>query len=237
MRPSLLLGHLQLPVFGICAALGLFGVLVLSQITARRARLDLDTVWDTVVALGMTALVVSRVLLVVGSFRFFVQHPLLVLSLPTVNDTGLLVTAVIGWAYLRWKRLPPLRLLDALTPCAALLWAFLSLGRWLEGTRDGMPFQSSVWPVELLAMCAAASLCAGLLHTMRRVRPPGRSCAFGMIAAGAATFALAFLRLPSDLSGAAILDPMQWLGLGMLVVGSAVVIALPAPQAEIPRAV
>ena len=204
--------------------------LALSQVTGRLARLDPDKVWDALVAIAIAALVISRVLLVAGSFRFFLQQPLLVLSLPAVNDTGLLLTTAFAAAYLRWKRLPVLRLLDALAPCAALLWVFLSFGRWAEGTREGMPSRSGVWPVELLATIVAALLCGMLLRAIRALRPPGRVCALGLGGGGTAIFAVDLLRLPSDLGKAAILDPVQWLGLAMIVAGAALAIAVPAEK-------
>lgn len=224
---TLHVGHLHLPVYGVCASLGLIGTLLLSPLTARRLRLDPDKVWDAVVAIGIAALVVSRTLLVAGSFQFFLRQPILVLSLPTVNDTGMLLTAAFAAAYLRWKRLPLLRFLDALGPCAALLWSFLSFGRLAEGTREGMPSRFGVWPVELLATIVAALLCAMLLWTIRATRPSGRVCAYGLVSAGTAIFAVDFLRLPSDLDGTGILDPVQWLGLAMIVAGAALAIAVP----------
>ncbi len=223
------LGHVHLPFYGICAALGLMGALVLSQVTARRVRLNPDIVWDAVVAIAIAALVISRALLMAGSFRFFLQQPLLVLALPTVNDTGLLLTTVFAMAYLRLKRLPLLRFLDAMAPCGAMLWGFLMLGRLAEGMREGMPTSSNgVQPVELYSLLAAAVLCAGLLRALRSGTPPGWTLGQGMASAGLAVFLLDFMRVPQELGGAGILDPVQWLGLATTVAGAALVIAVPA---------
>ncbi len=117
-----------------------------------------------------------------------------------------------------------------MAPCAALLWLFLSLGRWAEGTREGMPSRFGVWPVELLVTLAAVLLCFGLLRMLRAERLAGRVCAYGLVTAGGAVFALDCLRLPSDIDGAGILDSVQWLGLAMIVAGVALVIAAPGTE-------
>jgi phosphatidylglycerol:prolipoprotein diacylglycerol transferase len=231
------LGHLHIPLYGICAALGLMAALTLCQVTARLVRLDAVAVWDAGLAMGLAALVFSRVLLVAGSWRSFLMSPLLVLALPSLNDTGILLTAIFIVVYLRWKRLPLLGFLDAMAPCFALMWAFLSLGELLAGTRDGMPTQSllsmkddmlgNVQPVEFYTMLVALMLCGILIRWLPRRGAAGLGCGLGLVIAGAAMFILDFLRLPSTLFEAAMLDPVQWLGLAMAIVGAALFIAMP----------
>ncbi len=225
-------GHLHFPFFGLCAAAGLVAALLLSQLTAPRVGLNPHKVWNAVMAIAIAAWVITRAVLVAGNFRFFLQRPLLLLSLATVNETGLLLTALFALACLRWNRLPLLRFLDAMAPCAALFWASLNAGYLVGGTPAGMPSRwfaawDGVWPVEAFTLLASVIVCWSLFRSLRAARPLGRICAWGLCSAGAALFALDFLRLPSDLDGAGILDPVQWLGLTMIVTGTALVIAVP----------
>jgi len=230
-------GHFHIPLYGICAAAGLMAALTLCQVTARQVRLDAAAVWDSVLAMVFAALLISRTLLVAGSFRSFLSSPLLVLALPSLNDTGILLTAIFMGFYLRWKKLPLLGFLDAVTPCFALVWAFLSLGNLLDGTRDGMPTEplfgmaagssGKVYPIEFYTMITALILCGILIRILPRLRHAGLGWAAGLTLGGAAIFLLDFFRLPSALFVAAMLDPVQWLGLAMITVGGALFLAFP----------
>lgn len=217
--------------------------LTLCQMTARLARLDPAKVWDAALMMAFSAFVISRVLLVIGSWRSFLSAPLLVLALPSLNDTGLLLTALVTLIYLRWKRIPILGFLDAIAPSFALVWAFACLGDILAGTKDGMPTRfflavganaagnGGVHPVEAYTLLLALLLCGTLIRALARFqrggRPAGLVCGLGLVLAGATVFVLDFLRLPSELYVAAMLDPVQWMGLAMIVVGFALYIALP----------
>ena len=87
----------------------------------------------------VSAFVISRLLLIAFNFSSFLRQPLLILALPSLTTVGIVLTAFFMLGYLRWRSLPLLPFLDAIAPCAALLWIFLSLGLYFEGTRDGMP--------------------------------------------------------------------------------------------------
>ncbi len=226
--------------------------LMLCQVTARLVRLDPAKVWDAALVMALAAFVISRALLVVGSWRSFLEAPMLMLALPSLNDTGILLTALVMVVYLRWKRLPLLAFLDAMAPCFALAWAFLSLGDILAGTRDGMPTQffvavgrnaagnGGVHPVEVYALFAGLFLCGILIRALAwegvNRRPVGLVFGLGLGLAGLVIFVLDFLRLPGELFVAAMLDPVQWLGLAMMVMGVAVWIALPFVPSEMPPA-
>lgn len=241
--PFLHLGFFQITLFGICAAVGVMAALTLCQVTARLVRLDAAKVWDATLALAVAALVVSRILLVIGSWHSFLQAPLLILSLPSLNDTGMLLTAIFGFFYLRWKHLPLLSFLDALAPCIPLVWAFVNLGYILEGTKNGMPTRfflavgggltGGVHPVEVYAMVTGMVLCGILIRVLPKLRHPGFGCALGLVLGGASIFLLDFLRLPDALFVQAMLDPVQWLGLSMIILGAALYLFFPElPQRQ-----
>lgn len=215
--------------------------LTLCQVTARLVKLNATAVWDAMLTIVFAAFVISRLLLVAGSFRSFLASPLLVLMLPSLNDTGILLTAIFAVGYLRWRKLPLLGFLDAMAPCFALVWAFLSLGNILEGTKDGMPTRflfavrdgvsKGVHPVEFYTLVVALIICGVLVRALPGRRHAGLGCALGLMLVGGAVYLLDFLRLPSALFVAAMLDPVQWLGLAMVVVGCSLYIAFPAaPQ-------
>jgi phosphatidylglycerol:prolipoprotein diacylglycerol transferase len=214
---------------GIMAALGL------SQRTARYAGLKAEAVWNAGFVTVVAAFVISRLLLVAFNLHSFLEYPWLVLALPSLTGLGVLITAVFMLGYARWRGLPLLRLIDAAAPCVALLWAFLSLGRVFDGTRDGMTTlvawrvgdgpNGFVHPVEVYACVAASVVCVVLLRTFHPRYCEGRTAGLGLALAGAAIFFLDFFRLPSDLLSEAWpnapLDPSQIIGVAMVLTGIA----------------
>ena len=253
MYPNLLhLGHLTVPTFGVLAALGLVAALLLSERTAGRLRLSPERVWNAGLFAVLTAFVLSRALLVLTNFTSFRRYPILLLMVPSLTASGLLLTAGFTLVYLRWRGLPLLRTLDAWSPPATLLWAFLAMGHFAEGSDPGLPATrfglpalrgSSLrtYPVPLLA-CAAALLLTALL--LRHLRPAaaalrdGSTLALALLGAGLAQFLLTFLRQPYPYLPpfTSVLDPIEWLALGMIASGGLLWAATtwvrtPAPEA------
>lgn len=227
------LGRWHLPVYGIFAAAGLVGALWLSQRTAKLVGIDEDKLWDAGMFALVAAFVASRVLLVAMDLKAFLAYPVLVLALPSLTYGGMAFTAALVWMYLRWKKLPLLRVLDAWAPCAALLAAILSLGHFIEGTDAGMPTRlpwgvvmpgdsvlGRVHPVQLYAMVAALAICETALIRLKRHAHAGEAAGLALVAGGAISFLLDMLRQPLDSFGGAWLDPSQWVALAAVVVGT-----------------
>ena len=120
--------------------------------------------------------------------------------------------------------------MDAWAPCAALLAAALSLGHYFEGTDAGMPTSlpwgvqapgiGRVHPVQLYGFAGAVVLFAVLLGMLRRPLKRGVVAGAALVAGGLMAFGLAMITQPTVWGGAAWLDPVQWIGLVAVVVGS-----------------
>ncbi|WP_213807705.1 prolipoprotein diacylglyceryl transferase family protein [Granulicella sp. dw_53] len=233
MHPDLIhLGRFILPTFGVLSALGLMGALSLSLRTASLVGIDPDALWNAGLFAILSALVLSRLLLVVANLHSFLGYPLTILTLPSLNDTGILLTLLATGIYLRLKRLPLLATLDAWAPCATLAWIFLALGHLAEGSDLGLP-TSVPWkilsptggaylhPVALYAALAAVLTTVAVLRLLAHRPQPGRPTALALAASGIAQFLISFLRHPSfafDTNPLAnILDPIQWVALGMIL--------------------
>lgn len=234
MHPTLLhLGHFTIPTFGALAAVGVMSALGLSLSTAPLAGLDPEVLWDAGLFTVLSALILSRLLLVIANLKSFFNYPLLVLRLPSLTPLGIFLTLLAALAYLKIRRLPLLRALDAWAPCATLAWVFLALGHLAEGSDPGLPTTlrwsilsptggALLHPVALYAAIAAALITATLLAYLRRRPQPGRTAALALAATGIAQFLITFLRHPSDAfdphptSVTNLLDPIQWVSLGMV---------------------
>ena len=224
-------GRLHLPAFGLFAAAGLVVSMLLSQRTARLAGIDPDALWDTGMITVLAAFVLSRGLLVMANWRTFLEYPILVLALPSLTLAGMAATAIVTGFYVVHKHLPVPALLDAASPCVALLWVFLSFGSLAEGTRDGMPTQmpwgvtntfGRVHPVEIYTAFAALILCGVLLWMLSHRIRVGEIGARALLVGGLLLIVPRLLRAsPAELgircSGSI---RVQWLGI-LLIASSA----------------
>jgi len=238
------IGALHLPVYGLFAAVGLIAALLLTQRTARAVGLPPDKVWNAGMFAVVSAFVVSRVLLVVFSFAMFRAEPMLVMAQPSLTYTGVAITGVLSFLYLRWQGLPVLAVADAFAPSAMVVWFALSLGHFFEGTDAGMPTRlpwgvtmpddtmlGRVHPVQIYAALAAVGLGVWLLRQLPRRRQDGVVAARGLVAGGLISFLLGFLRQPVETYGDALLDPAQAAALLLMLAGE-VMLAMPAHRSE-----
>jgi len=226
-------GGLHVPVYGLFAAMGLVAALWLSQRTAIRVGIAPDKLWDAGVFAVVAAFIASRVLLIAFDLHSFLKFPLLMMALPSLTYTGMFLTGLMVWVWLRWKRLPMLDVLDAWAPCAALLAAVFSLGHFFEGTDAGMPTTlpwgvvtpgdtvlGRVHPVQIYAAIIAFALCAMLFRKLLQRKFAGEIAAFAMMLGGAAAFLLVMLRQPVESDGDALLDPNQFAAVAAILAGT-----------------
>ncbi len=199
----------------------------LSQRTAVWAGLPPDAVWDSGLFSVLAAFCLSRLLLVLSNPFGFLGYPLLLLRVPSLTAAGMLATSIAALLWLRWRGLPVWRVLDAWAPCATVVWAFVALGHFAEGSDPGLPARfgvrfpgdaSAQIPVALYAAGYALSLTGGLLTRLRRGQG---TLAMALLGAGAGQFLLGFLRQPDESGITTLLDPLQWVAAGMIVVALA----------------
>ena len=238
MHPVLFhLGPLALPTFGALLAAGLLAGLALSGHTARLAGIAPEALWDAGLFAVAAAFVVSRGLLAAAYWPTFLRHPLLLLAQPSLTATGVVLTLLLTLAWLAWKRVPPLLALEAWTPSGLLVWGFLALGHFAEGSDPGMPTQAA-WgvrfpgstfaqqPVTLILVFGALLLAAASFLLLRRGRPAAGP---GLVGAGLLQVLTSFLRQPGAPSFAG-LDAMEWVGLALFASGG-LMLALRDPAA------
>jgi len=204
--------------------------LALSLRTAVIVGINPDRLWNAGLFVLLSAFVLSRLLLVVMYLHAFLTYPILLLAVPSLTPLGVLLTGIVTVFYLRVRRLPLLATLDAWAPCATLVWAFLAVGHFAEGSDPGL-VTSLPWgramiaggiplhPVALYAAMVAVLLTGVLLLHLRRRHRRGDTAAFALAAVGIAQFLLTFLRQPdpSVETLGNLLDPIQWVAIGMIV--------------------
>lgn len=242
------IGPLHLPVFGLFAAAGLVCALWLSQRTARYAALSPTQLWDAGMFAVLAAFIASRALLIARDPKAFTRFPLLILTLPSLTYSGIALTIILTFIWLKVRHMPVMNVADAWAPCAAILWAFLSQGHFVEGTDAGMPTSlpwgmktpgdnvlGRVHPVQLYAFFVALLLCLYLMRRLKQEHRMGEVAAHGFFIGGAASFLLDMIRQPVDIEAGLLLDPSQFVAIATMLVGVGLAAAVgfaPLPSRE-----
>ena len=220
LHPFLLhFGSFAIPTFGVLAAVGLMLALGLGERTARLAGVSAEKLWDAGLFAVLAAFVLSRGLLVATNFRTFRAYPLLLLTVPSLTAAGLVLTVAATLVWLWVKRVPVLLALDAWAPCATLVWFFLALGHFAEGSDPGMPFVYGIRPPgEATALHPVALYAAALALILTIALYRRLSAGWALVGAGTGQFLLSFVRQPGlEQAG---LDSLQWVGIAMIVAGA-----------------
>jgi phosphatidylglycerol:prolipoprotein diacylglycerol transferase len=245
MHPYLLhSGHLLLPTFGVLAAIGLMVALTLSLGTAALVGLPPEKLWNAGLFTLLSAFALSRLILIASNLHDFLAYPIFLLMVPSLNATGILLTILATAIYLRLRQLPLLDTLDAWAPCATLIWTFLALGHFAEGSDAGLPTTlpwgmaippstTRLHPVALYSAVAAAALTVILLRALPRRHNAGDTIALALATSGATQFLLTFFRQPFP--GSTLLDPIQWIALGMIAAAGFILVL--QPRKLVPHAV
>ena len=214
--------------------------LTLSLRTAAIVGLDPDKLWNAGLFTLLSAFALSRLLLSAANLHNFLSYPILLLTLPSLTSTGILLTILATLIYLRIRHLPIFDTLNAWSPCATLIWAFLALGHFAEGSDAGLPTtlpwslrippdNTLLHPVALYAAIAAALLSVILLRQLKHNPHSADTLVVALAATGTIQFLLTFFRQPYPYTTSNLytaLDPIQWIALGMIVV-AAVLVLLP----------
>lgn len=221
MYPRLFeLGPLSLPTYGVFAAIALVAGLTLAMRTAQRLNISPDAMWNLGLVSILSAVLGSKLLLIVGHWHDFISYPLLMLSLsiPRIVDsmlTELGLGLFAGLLAMTFQRMPWLRTLDAAAPAWALGQSILMLGCFFAGCQFGRPttapwgvtFHSrwaALWngtpldvrlqPVQLYLSLMQLALCLLLLWWLPRRRQAGELAGVWLLLAGLAQFFLDFYR-------------------------------------------
>ena len=235
MHPILFhIGPFAFPAFGVLAGLGLMLALLLSERTARLAAVDPANLWDAGLFAIVAAYVFSRALLLIEHWSSFVRIPLLLLAVPSLTASGVMLTLIATLVWLRFKQIPFRSAFDAWAPCATLVWAFLALGHWAEGSDPGVATRSG-WthPVALYLAVFAIALTLAAFILLREGMRPGLLAASVFTAAGVGQFFLCFVRVPGTMLGG--LEALQWVSLGMIAAGAALWLTAADARLAIPH--
>ena len=253
MHPVLFhIGAFVIPSYGALAAIGVLVALTTALYTARRLGLDPNKIWNLSIIVLFTALVGSRLLLVLVNWPMLRRHPLWMLSLamihhPLLAAIGTLLALAAATFYATWQHLPFHTTADALSAPLALGLGFEQLGALLSGSGYGTgtrlpwaiiythplaarwsdaPLGIPLHPVQAYAALSYFVIGLALFPLLPRRRQNGDLAGIFLMATGTVLFITEFWRDPIG-RGAFLhgfLKGPQAIGIVLLLVGAALLL-------------
>ncbi len=223
MHPVLFhIGPLVVPSYGAVAAVGVLLALVLAIHTARQLHVDPNKIWNLCILMLFTALVGSRLLLVVANWTVLRHHPIWMLGLamihhPLIAAIGTLIALAVAVVYARVNHLQFRVTADALAAPAALGLAFEQIGALLAGSGfgtgtsvrwaitytdplaeqwSGAPLDIPVHPVQAYVALCFFAIAIGLVFWLPLHRQDGDLAGLFLMATGVVLFITEFWRDP-----------------------------------------
>lgn len=253
MHPVLFhIGSFLIPSYGAIAALGVLVALTVALYTARRLHIDPNRIWNLCVIVLFTALIGSRLLLVIANWPVLRHHPVWMFGLgmihhPLLAAIGSLLALAIAVLYATWQRLPLRTTADSLAIPLALGLAFEQVGALLSGAGygtgthvpwaitysnpfaefwSGAPLGIPVHPVQAYVAICYFGIAAGLAFLLPRRRQNGDLAGVFLMATGVVLFVTEFWRDPigrGAVFGGALKAP-QLAGIVLLLAGAIVLL-------------
>ena len=223
MHPVLFhIGALVVPSYGAVAALGLLLALMLALRIARTIGVDPNRIWNLCILMLFTALVGSRLLLVIANWKILRSHPLWVLSIamvhhPLLAGVAALIAFAVAAVYSGMHRMPYRATADVLAAPLAIGLAFEQLGALLAGSGYGTgthlpwaiiytdplaarwsdaPLGIPVHPVQVYAGICFLAIAVGLLFWLPRRRQNGDLAGLFLLTSGTVMYITEFWRDP-----------------------------------------
>ena len=259
MHPVLFhFGALVIPSYGAVAALGLLLALMLALRIARTIGIDPNRIWNLCILMLFTALLGSRLLLVIANWNVLRSHPLWVLSIamihhPLLAGIGALIALAVAAVYAGFHHMPSRATADILAAPLALGLAFEQLGALLAGSGYGTgthlpwavvytdplaerwsdaPLGIPVHPVQAYAAICLFTIAVGLLWWMPRRRQNGDLAGLFLMGTGVVLYITELWRDPlgrgAILNG--ILKGPQLAGIILLLGGAILLLDHPSQR-------
>jgi phosphatidylglycerol:prolipoprotein diacylglycerol transferase len=252
------IGALVIPSYGAVAALGLLLALMLALHIARQLRVDPNRIWNLSILMLFTALVGSRLLLVIANWAVLRSHPLWILSVAMVHHPLLagiasLIAFAVAAVYAGLHHMPFRLTADVLAAPVALGLGFEQIGALLAGSGYGTgahvpwaiiytdplaarwsdaPLGIPVHPVQAYAAICFIALATGLVLWLPHRRQHGELAGLFLIAEGVILYVTEFWRDPlgrGALFGGILKGP-QLAGILFVLGGAALLLERPSQR-------
>ncbi|MBN3032966.1 MAG: prolipoprotein diacylglyceryl transferase [Candidatus Saganbacteria bacterium] len=232
-------GGLELRSYGFFVALGFAAGILVSFVYARREKIARQLILDLALWVIIASVAGARLVYVLGQWDYYRRNLPEIIMLQNgglVFLGGLLLALLTVYLFARRRRLPLLKLLDALTPGTALGYAIGRLGCFLNGCCFGLPTtmpwaivfprgslaaaycpDTALHPTQLYASLSMLFAFLALVWLYRAKKFGGQILFSGLVFYSLYRFVIEFFRF-SPLRWLA-LTPSQWLVIPLFVLG------------------
>lgn len=226
--------------------------------TGRTIGIDPNRIWNLCVLMLFTALVGSRLLLVIANWKVLHSHPLWILSIamvhhPLLAGIAALIAIAVAAVYAGTHHMPYRATADVLAAPLAVGLAFEQLGALLAGSGYGTgthlpwaiiytdplaarwsdaPLGISVHPVQAYAGLCFLAIAAGLIFCLPRRRQSGDLAGLFLMATGVVIYITEFWRDPIGRGALfhGFLKGPQLAGIAFVFIGAALLLDRPAQR-------
>jgi phosphatidylglycerol:prolipoprotein diacylglycerol transferase len=235
-----------LPTYGVLVAAAFLVALWLTSRLAKKSGLNPEQVTNLGIYAALAGLAGAKLMMFVVHFDYYRQNPGEIFSLSTLQAGGvyyggLMAALATGLVYLRVRRLPALRTLDAFAPGIALGYAIGRLGCFSAGCcwglqcdrawavtftnpeahqLVGVPLNVPLHPTQLYLAALSLGIFAAAYWWFHRPHREGTVIGLYLALYSLARFAVDFFRYyeqPNPFGGP--LTATQWLALALLLLG------------------
>jgi phosphatidylglycerol:prolipoprotein diacylglycerol transferase len=245
MFPKLFtIGSFSLPTYGILVALGFLAGLAVTIRLGRRAGLPTEPLTNLAIYCALGGIAGAKLFMFLFDWQYYWQNPSEIFSLSTLQAAGVfhggfIVALVVAGLYIRHLQLPPLQTMDCFAPGIALGHAIGRIGCFAAGCCWGrecdlpwavrfhtdeaapVPLNIRLHPAQLYESAANLVIFAILYRLSARSHRAGQIFGLYLVLYSTARFIVEFFR-NHEQSLVAGLSLTQWISLGLLALGSAI---------------
>ncbi len=191
------IGPVSIYSWGFMAALGFLAGLFAALRYGRREGIKQETILDLFVYVVISAIVGARLFYVAA---FFPQYRNDLVSIFYVSEGGLaflgglLAALVVVLVYVSYRKLNIMKLLDALSPAAAIGYAIGRIGCFLNGCCYGIKIFGVEQPTQIYSSVSGFVIFAVLAYLYDRKKYDGQIFLFALLLYSAYRFFIEFLR-------------------------------------------
>lgn len=256
MFPKLIsIGNFSLPTYGVLTAIAFLVALWVVGRLAVRSGLNKEHIINLGIYCALFGLLGAKILMIVFDLPSFIAHPGEIFSFATLQAAGvfqggLVLAVVFAYYYAKRHNLPWLATADVFAPGIAIGHAIGRLGCLAAGccygiacsepwaitfrnpeATTGVPLYQPLHPTQIYESLAEAAIFAFLMWRFSKPHRPGVIIGLYLVVSSVFRFVIEFYRyheqaLPFGLP----LSITQWISLGLIVLGAAILWIRPSAR-------
>lgn len=245
MFPKLFtIGSFSVPTYGVLVALGFLAGLAIALRLGKRSGLPSEPLTNLAIYCALGGILGAKLFMFLFDWQYYWQNPGEIFTMSTLQAAGVfhggfIVALIVAVLYIRQVHLPPWQTMDCFAPGVALGHAIGRIGCFAAGCCWGrectlpwgvrfhtdeaapVPLNIPLHPAQLYESAANFLIFAFLYRWFQHRHHPGQIFGLYLVLYSIARFIVEFFR-NHEQSLVAGLSLTQWIALGLLALGSAI---------------